>query len=187
MGHVCSHRFVWTFDNLLRPLIHDPRKLFGAFVSPGMRVLDLGCGAGFAALGLARLVGSEGQVVAVDLQPQMLAKVRRRALKSSLSDRIQTQPCTADALGVIGPFDFVNLFYMVHETPDSSALLEQVSQVLHPGGHVFVAEPRFHVSQKAFEAIARQAVEVGFVLAVRPSVRFSHAVVLRYGAHHSDD
>jgi len=50
MSHVCPWWLVFTFDNPLRGLIHDPRRLFGPYLRPGMRALDLGCGRGFATL-----------------------------------------------------------------------------------------------------------------------------------------
>ena len=126
MAHVCSHKHVWTFDNFLRPLIHNPDKMFSPFVRPGMRVMDVGCGAGFASIGLARLVGDNGKVVAVDVQPEMLAKVSKRAAWAGLGHRIETHLSTADDLGIEGGFEFINAFYMVHEVPDMESFLRQI-------------------------------------------------------------
>ena len=98
MAHVCSWRHVKTFDNFLRPLVHNPLKMFSPYVQPGARVLDVGCGAGFASLGLARLVGARGTVVAVDLQAEMLAMVRLRATKAGLADRISLHQCRPENL-----------------------------------------------------------------------------------------
>ena len=42
--HVCPWQIVRLFDNFLRPLVHNPRKLFGPYVRKGMTVLDIGCG-----------------------------------------------------------------------------------------------------------------------------------------------
>lgn len=64
---ICPWQIVPLMDNFLRPLIHNPRKLFGPYVRIGMTVLDVGCGAGFASLGLADLVGEEGLVISSDL------------------------------------------------------------------------------------------------------------------------
>src|SRR5713226_7516899 len=45
-------------------------------LSPGERVLDLGCGAGTDSLVAAQMVGDEGRVTGVDMTPQMLARAR---------------------------------------------------------------------------------------------------------------
>ncbi len=55
------------------------RCLRDAGVKPGMKVLEVGCGAGDVSLMLAELVGPEGQVVGVDLNPQVLETARARA------------------------------------------------------------------------------------------------------------
>jgi len=178
MAHICSHQHVWTFDNFLRPLVHNPDKIFGPFVRPGMRVMDVGCGAGFAALELARRVGATGQVVAVDVQPEMLAKVEKRARKLGLTNRIQTRLCQKESLQVEGAFDMVNAFYMVHEAPDTESFLRQVGDCLAPDGIFLVIEPRFHVSKRRFQAMLEMARQVGFDAAGFPKIRFSQAVVL---------
>ncbi len=54
---ICPWQIAPFIDNLLRPFVHNPLKLFKPYVRTGMTVLDVGCGAGFASLGLADLVG----------------------------------------------------------------------------------------------------------------------------------
>ena len=58
-------------------------------LTPGMRVLDVGCGPGRMAIPAAKKVGPEGKVVALDIQMPMLEKVKKRAEASGLSN-IQT-------------------------------------------------------------------------------------------------
>lgn len=178
MAHICPWQHVRTFDNFFRPFVHRPATLFGPYVSPGARVADIGCGAGFASLGLARLVGEAGLVVAVDVQQEMLDMVFRRAGKKGLQARIEGVRCTVETLGLTGQFQFVNAFYMVHEVPDARALFKEIFDHLAPGGRLFVAEPVFHVTKKRFNAMRVAASEAGFVMVDRPRVRFSRAVVL---------
>ncbi len=178
MGHVCNWKYVNTFDNVLRPLVHDLEKIFGPYVKPGMRVADIGCGAGFTSLGLARLVGEAGEILSVDLQPEMLDMVRKRAEKAWLSDRIHTRVCKTDDLALDGMFDFANAFWMVHEVPDTEKFMHQVCACLNPGGKLLIAEPLFHVSASAFEKIIKTATDQGLREYGRPRVRFSRAVVM---------
>jgi len=178
MAHVCCWRFVHTFDNFFRPFFHKPEKLFEPYVTSGMTVMDIGCGAGFASIGLAKLVGDRGAVVSVDLQPEMLAIVKRRAEKQGLAERIQLHQCSTDAIGVENRFDFINAFWMVHEVPDTRRFLSQVRSYLHPEAKFLVAEPKFHVSDKKFDAMLEIASLVGFEEYARPKIKFSRAVVL---------
>jgi ubiquinone/menaquinone biosynthesis C-methylase UbiE len=169
---------VHWFDNWLRPLLHRPKKLFGPYVQPGMTVMDVGCGRGFASLGLARLVGRDGVVIAADLQPEMLDMVRARAAAAGLVDRIRTRRCQIDRIGVEGPLDFAVAFWMVHEVPDASGFLIEVHDALKGGGRLFLAEPRLHVSGGAFDDTVRLAESAGFRLEGRPRVLFSRSAVL---------
>ena len=77
-GNVCPWWLCPTFDNPLRRLIHNPDRILAGLVQPGETALDIGCGIGYFAIPLARLVGPEGSVICVDLQEQMVAGVRRR-------------------------------------------------------------------------------------------------------------
>jgi ubiquinone/menaquinone biosynthesis C-methylase UbiE len=178
-GHVCSFRHAWVLDNFLRRWVHDPAKMFGPYVGPGMSVLDVGCGPGFASVGLARLVGTGGRVTSVDLQPEMLGILERRAGKAGVLDRIQTVLCGADDLGVAGPFGFAVAFFVVHEMPDAGRFFRQVHGVLQDGGVLFVAEPKFHVGRRAMEETESIAAGAGFALESRPKIFLSRTTVFR--------
>jgi ubiquinone/menaquinone biosynthesis C-methylase UbiE len=143
-----------------------------------MRVMDVGCGGGWASVALARLVGEGGLVIAADLQPEMLDLVRNRAEKAGLLDRIRLHTCLDDRIGLHEELDFAVAFYMTHETPDARALVAEVFSLLKPGGRFFVAEPKMHVSRELFESMVREAQEDGFRVLLRPRVLLSRAVVL---------
>ena len=54
---VCPCWMCYTFDNPLRRLVHDPRKIVGPYLREGMTALDVGCGIGYFAIGMAKIVG----------------------------------------------------------------------------------------------------------------------------------
>ena len=60
------------------------RLLVRAGIGPGMRVLDIGCGAGDVAMAAAALVGAEGSVVGVDRDPAQAAFAQSRARASGV-------------------------------------------------------------------------------------------------------
>jgi len=69
-----------------RALAPATRMIFtAAGIQPGMRVLDVGCGAGDVAFVTADLVGPEGSVVGVDRSPEALARARLRAEQRGLA------------------------------------------------------------------------------------------------------
>jgi len=165
-------------DNLLRPLIHNPLKLFRPYVRAGMTVMDVGCGAGFASLGLADLVGEEGQVISVDLQSKMLDMLKKRAAKAGLDSRIHTHLCATNRIGIEAELDFAVAFFMLHEVPDDRAFLEELYTLLKTGGMFFLTEPKVHVGRRKFELAIEKAQSVGFTVMKRPAVRFGRAVLL---------
>jgi ubiquinone/menaquinone biosynthesis C-methylase UbiE len=176
--HVCPWWLAYTFDNPLRRRLHPPERLFAGLVGPGQTALDVGCGMGHFTLGLARMVGAEGRVVAVDLQQKMLERVRRRAERAGLLDRIRLHQAGRDSLELRLEVDFVVASWMVHEVPDPAAFLREVAGLMRPGAHFFIAEPRGHVKAEAFERTVQLAAEAGLAEESRPSVAMSRAVVL---------
>jgi ubiquinone/menaquinone biosynthesis C-methylase UbiE len=143
-----------------------------------MTVLDVGCGPGFFTIELARLVGPSGRVIACDLQPAMLQKLRAKTEGTDLAGRITLHRCEKDRLGVSEKVDFVLAFYMVHELPDLRAFFEEVASLLKPGGQVFIVEPPLHVSRAAFEETLRKAASAGLTLAASPRLPFNKAAIL---------
>lgn len=176
--HVCPWWLAYTIDNPLRRLLHPPEALLGAWVRPGMTVLDAGCGIGHFSLGLARLVGPGGRVIAADIQERALAAVRRRARRAGFADRVTTRLCVSESCGVPGPVDFALAFWMLHETPSAERFCREIAEILTPGGRFLVAEPAFHVTEAMFREELDAAGRSGLRVIERPRVRASRAVLL---------
>ena len=85
VDHICPWWIAYTFDNPFRRIFHNPEKMLGSYVSKGMTVLDVGCGMGFFSIGLARLVGDTGCVIAADVQSKMLGVMQRRSEKAGVA------------------------------------------------------------------------------------------------------
>jgi len=73
-------------DNIFRRILQPPERKISRFVSPGDVVADLGCGPGYFALPMAKLVGPKGKVFAVDFNPKAIEKVRRKAREKGPRD-----------------------------------------------------------------------------------------------------
>ncbi|MHC1712576.1 MAG: class I SAM-dependent methyltransferase [Solidesulfovibrio sp.] len=176
--HVCPTRHAGWLASSLRKLIHNPKTILRDLVHPGEIAVDLGCGPGFFTLPMARMVGEKGRVVAVDLQEEMLKRMRQRAASAGLLPRIQTHACAAGSIGYAGPAAFALAFYMAHEVPNVANFLGEIYRMLIPGGRLLLAEPKFHVTAANFQKTVALAVAAGFKVAGNPSIILSRAVLL---------
>lgn len=178
---ICPWWGGYFIDNRLRRWLHNPEKIVGPYIKPGMMVMDVGCGMGLYSIAMAKLVGKQGRVIAVDLQQKMLDVLRQRAEKAGVADRIQRHKCEEDRLGVDAQVDFALAFMMVHEVPDQRRLLGEIQACLKPGGKLLIAEPRLHVSGKAFARTVALAAGAGLRTIEEPKVRWCRAVVFERG------
>jgi ubiquinone/menaquinone biosynthesis C-methylase UbiE len=167
--------------NPLRKLVQSAGKTFGYCLSPGMTVLEVGPGMGFYSLDTAKLIGPQGRLVCVDVQRRMIEKLRRRADKAGLSDRIDVRLCGPDSLGVEdlgGSVDLALVIAVAHEVRDRPGLFRQIRSTLKPEGRLFLAEPKAHVNHALFDEIEVAALDAGFNLIEHPSVFRSRAALM---------
>ena len=164
-----------------RWLGQDPVKILSPYVHEGMTVLEPGPGMGFFTLPLARMVGATGRVIAVDLQPKMIANLKRRAAKANLLERIDARITTADTMGlgdIENTVDFTLAFAVVHEFPDAAKFFDETAHASKPGALMLLAEPSGHVKDKAFAAELTAAESTGFILKDRHVIPRSQSAML---------
>jgi arsenite methyltransferase len=102
-------------------------------------VADLGAGAGYFTLRLARAVGPSGVVYAVDTDPDMPSAIAEKAVKEGLDNVVAVEarpedPCLPEAV------DLVFLANAYHHIPDPGRYFTQVAGSLRPGGRIAVIE-----------------------------------------------
>ena len=162
---VCPFWVGYLLLSPLRKLLENPDKILGQFVSQGMTVLEPGCGMGYFTLPLARMVGPQGRVIAVDTQPRMLSVLRRRAQKADLLNRIEVRLAKAAKLDIedfSGGVDFATALHVVHEVPDPISFFREIWNSLKSGCNLFFVEPKYHVSQESFQQSLACAEKLGF-------------------------
>jgi SAM-dependent methyltransferase len=183
MSHrVCPWWLGYFLLSPLRRLGQNPHEILAPYVREGQIVFEPGPGMGFFTLELARLVGSSGRVVAVDIQKKMLERLKRRAAKAGLFDRIDVRLASPDSLGIgdlAGRVDFTLAFAMVHEMPDAARFFQEAAAASRSGATLLLAEPKGHVKQADFEEELRLVKEAGFEVVNRPEIKRSHAAVLK--------
>lgn len=119
-----------------RELWPDPQGMLAELgVAEGMNVLDLCCGDGYFTAPLSRLVGARGHVVAVDLDPEMLAAAKSHVAEHGLDNCTWIEADASD-LAAHAPeaCDFVLIANTFHGAPDKTALARTAADALKPGG-----------------------------------------------------
>jgi ubiquinone/menaquinone biosynthesis C-methylase UbiE len=180
--HVCPVWMGYVLASPTRKLFQNPAKILRSYVNEGMTVLDIGCAMGFFSLPLARMVGSGGKVICVDIQERMLRLIEKRARKTGLSGRIETLICNDKSLGLDNikeTADFALAFAVVHEVSDPAGFFSEICGAMKPAGRLLAAEPRGRVSERDFDRTVSVAEQNGFIVMERPQIRSSRAVVLQ--------
>jgi len=106
---------------------------------PGAHILDVGCGAGVDTIPLARLVGENGMVTGVDLDPRMVTEAERHAAESGVSGWTRHLVADASALPFTdNAFDAVRCERVFQHLADPAAALSELIRVTRPQGCVVV-------------------------------------------------
>lgn len=106
----------------------------------GMQVADIGAGTGFLSREMAKLVGEQGRVFAVDIQPEMVGKLKK--LQKTYPN---ITPILASEQSVNLALNSIDLAIMVdvyHELAYPFELVQNLMQVLKPGGQLVLVEYR---------------------------------------------
>lgn len=118
---------------------HSEYLLRRSGIEPGMRVLDVGCGAGDVSLLTAGLVGPEGSVVGVDIDAELVALATDRAARSGQRN-ITFQQGDAGALTFPERFDAVVGRFVLMHLPEPVQVLRSLARLAQPGGLVTFLE-----------------------------------------------
>lgn len=123
---------------------HSAHLLALAGIAPGMRVLDVGCGAGDVSIQLARLVGPEGAVIGVDVDPVVLEVARARVAGAGLTNvsfieaRLPDVPLDEPVDAMIGRLILIHL-------KEPAATIRTLARLVRSGGIVSFQE--FNISR----------------------------------------
>ncbi len=111
-------------------------------VKRGMTICDMGCGNGFYSLQLAQMVGPQGRVLAVDIQPEMLYLLRERMEAEQVENVTPILGSLHDPRLPDASVDLMLLVDVYHEFSHPEHMLAAIRRSLAPGGLVVLVEFR---------------------------------------------
>lgn len=147
-------------------------------IAPGMRVADVGCGPGRLTIPMAERVGPRGEVVALDIQEAMLAKLQRRIEEKGLRNIKLIHAGAGDGMLPSDTFDRAVLVTVLGEIPDREKALREIYKSLKPGGILSVTEslPDPHFQRRS--VVRSLAERVGFACGETFGGRFAFTMHL---------
>ncbi|MEM9643790.1 MAG: class I SAM-dependent methyltransferase [Planctomycetota bacterium] len=131
---------------LIRPNREDEESVLEASeqlgLKSGMTVCDLGCGNGFWTLPMAKAVGEQGKVFAVDIQRQMLQMLRVRSMKERITNIEPVLGTISNPNLPIEKIDLILLVDVYHEFSHPQTMLWHMRNSLRDSGVVALLEYR---------------------------------------------
>jgi ubiquinone/menaquinone biosynthesis C-methylase UbiE len=158
------HQLSALLDHSIRQKYRDPVKTVAPFgIAPGSVVLEVGCGTGIFTLEMARQVGPEGTVHAVDIQKAMLDRARSRVGAAGVEKRVRFHHSGAYHLPLeSNSIDIAVLIATLTEIPNRVLALEELSRVIRPGGRIAISEEIPHPSYVPAPIVRGWLREAGF-------------------------
>lgn len=108
-------------------------------VSPGQKVADIGSGSGLFTRPMAKAVGINGIVYAVDVDPELLKHVEKSANRSRMSN-IKTVLAPFDDPKIPEKVDLIAIIDTLHHIENQAPYLKKLRQYLKPGGRVAIID-----------------------------------------------
>jgi ubiquinone/menaquinone biosynthesis C-methylase UbiE len=145
-------------DNPLLPLLKNPyQALETAGLKPGQQVLEVGCGPGFFTIPAAKMVGPNGMVYALDVNPRATKRVEEKTKKYGIKN-IRTILGNAAHCGLPdGSIDLAFVFGLRHIAGGVGSLVTEMYRILKIGGTI-----SFEKTTGSDEQLIGEANKAGF-------------------------
>jgi len=175
-----GHRFddpeAWTaeFESAERTAWQKPDELIASLaLAPDSRIADLGAGTGYFAVRFAA-AAPEGKVYAVDIEPNMVAWLAKRAEKDGLAN-LEAVEGAADRPNLPSPVDVVFMCNVFHHIADPKAYFEAVAGSLAPDGRVVIVDFRKDNPEHAPGPPAAMRMSAGEIVAIMQAAGYTLA------------
>ncbi len=120
-------------DNPLLPIFRNPYKLLKtAGLKPGQKVLEVGCGPGFFTIPVAKIVGKEGIIYAVDVHPLAIKRVQKKIEKEGIENVTPVLANASDTGLPDASIDLAFLFGLRYIAGGLENLILELHRILKP-------------------------------------------------------
>ena len=137
-------------------LFRDPYKaLNAAGLEPGQKVLEVGCGPGFFTIPAAKIVGEDGSVLTLDVNPLAVAHVQQKIEAQRVTNARTMLANAAQADLPDQGFDLIFVFGVAHPIGGMEAIWAEMHRLLKPDGTLSV-EGRLRPPGELFRPARRQ-------------------------------
>lgn len=156
-------QLAFTLDNPLRLAYRNPGETLGLYgFRAGMTVLDLCCGSGLFTVEMARMVGPQGVVHAVDVQRPLLDMAAKRLAEAGVAERVQLHHSSAAGLPLDDEsVDLAVIISSLGEIPDRVGALAEIKRILKPDGRLAISDELFDPSYLTAGYVRRVAEAAG--------------------------
>jgi len=174
------HQASWLIDNPLRRLLLTPAKLAARLpLTKSSKVLEVGPGSGYFSVELSRRV-PQGWLELLDLQPEMLAKARRKLRRAGMRHVGYTVANASNPLPFLDEtFDIAVLVAVLGEVPNAESSLGELFRVLRDGGTLAIHEHVPDPDRIEFPALRTLAESLGFNLDSRWGPTWNYTATFR--------
>jgi ubiquinone/menaquinone biosynthesis C-methylase UbiE len=177
-------KWVHVFDDPGRDAWQKPEAVLSLLaVGPGMTVADLGAGTGYFSVHLAKAVGPEGRVLAIDVEPKLVNYMKERAAKAQLAQIVPVLAPPDDPTLPAKGVDLVLIVDTWHHIDDRLHYLAKLAAGLKAGGSVAVVDFKkgdFPVGPPDAHKLTAEAVSSEFVSAGWKLAKRSDELVYQY-------
>jgi ubiquinone/menaquinone biosynthesis C-methylase UbiE len=135
-----------------------PQQTIAALeIRPGQTIADLGAGSGYYTFRIAPLVGPDGKVLAIDVEPTMLRVVAERARRERIANVETVRSSPSDPNLSAGSVDLLFMVDVYHELEYPYEMLRKVHAALRPDGRVALIEYRAEDPQVMIKAVHKMS------------------------------
>ncbi len=149
-------------DNPFIKVHHASIIIYNLDIAPGMKVVDAGCGPGRLTIPLAHKLGPLGEVVALDIQEEMLTKVAKKAQIVNLHNIQFLKAGIGEGKLQHNQFDRALLVTVLGEIPNQASALKELFDALKSGGILSITEIILDPHFQSKSTVLRLAKTAGF-------------------------